>query len=125
MRPAPILIAILVLLNGCAAGFGTTTFDRDKDVEFSVLDSVRTGMTEPDVVSVMGKPSKHGVDDHGRYHLEYNFMSIKTRSFVGAFSFIGFASAASTISVPQGFTADIWIDGGTVRDVAYTRYEPD
>lgn len=112
-----VAIAILgiSLLVGCSAGTASIKTSADKDFEFNDANKIKPGMSEPQVIELLGKPFAFGTDEKGRQYLLYQRTSVSSSTVMAA-------TVASASSL-KGFEVRIHLKDGVVQSVGYTLYQ--
>ncbi|MBF0507205.1 MAG: hypothetical protein HQL09_10250 [Nitrospirae bacterium] len=117
-----IITAILVLVSftGCGVSTGSIKNSRDKDFEFSDADKVKPGITEAQVVELLGKPASFGMDKQGRQYLTYRCTRDSTTTGMAIGPGVGTAGQSKSI---KGFEVNIYLKDGLVQSVGYALYQ--
>lgn len=110
-------LAACLLATGCAVGGGTLDIAADRPFELSALEAIVPGMAEAEVVDRLGLPAAFGVDERGRRYLQYAQLRFASSVLAAGTGVVG-VNATSIQSIPSGFQARVFIEGGRVARVA-------
>lgn len=113
---AAITILGIFLLVGCGAGTASIKTSADKDFEFNDINKIKPGMSEAQVIELLGKPSAFGTDEKGRQYLLYQHTSLSQSAVMAA-------TVVSASSLTKGFEVRIHLKDGMVQSVGYTLYQ--
>jgi outer membrane protein assembly factor BamE (lipoprotein component of BamABCDE complex) len=114
------LVAASLVFSGCAVGFGSVKRSVDKEFAFTEVSNLKPGMSETQVIELMGKPTAFGVDEHGRQFLLYQIT--RQSEMVGMVNPILVVGATKSVSL-KGFEVRVHLKDGVVQNVGYTLYQ--
>lgn len=116
------LIILALLLSSCAVVGGRTTISRDKDLDFKVTEKLHPGMSIPEIVQLMGRPTSYGKDELGREYLKYTVQQVS--SAAGSI-FVGVAGGVKSSNEIKGFEVLVQVSEGKLVTYGWTMYAND
>lgn len=105
-------LMMLALLPGCVNFVSIKGTDFSRDIALSDADKIKPGMTEKQVVTLLGSPSSFGIDDQGREYLHYEAAKVSRIEGSVAVPFIGVLSTSAEI---KGFVLNFYLKEGVVQ----------
>ena len=94
------LVAASLVFSSCAVGFASVKRSVDKEFAFTEVSNLKPGMSETQVIELMGKPTAFGVDEHGRQFLLYQIT--RRSEMVGMVNPVLVVGATKSVSL-KGF----------------------
>ena len=110
----------LIVLTGCGVGIISIKTTVDKEFTFDEVSKVKAGMSEAQVIELMGKPIAFGVDEQSREFLLYQLTRQSAMS--GMVNPPGVVGATTSASL-KGFEVRVHLKDGVVQNVGYTLYQ--
>jgi hypothetical protein len=110
------IVLAAVFLVGCGAGTASIKTSTDKSFEFSDISKIKTGMSEANVIELLGKPTAFGMDEQGRQYLLYHRTSISSSAVI-------VATVVTASASTKGFEIRVYLKDGLVQSVGYTLYQ--
>ena len=114
------LVIASIVLAGCGVGFTRIKTVVDKEFDFSEVSKVQVGMSEAQVIKLLGKPTVFGVDEQGRDFLLYE--QTRQSAVSGMANPPGAVAAQGSVSL-KGFEVRVRLKDGIVQNVGYMLYQ--
>jgi len=121
IRSLSTLVVVSLVFSGCAVGFGSVKRSVDKEFAFTEVSNIKPGMSEMQVIELMGKPTAFGIDEHDRQFLLYQITRRSERT--GMINPVLVVGAATKSVSLKGFEVRVHLKDGVVQNVGYTLYQ--
>lgn len=121
-RSSKIILIMFVttfFLSACGATKGTIRTSVDQKFEFSEVEKIKRGMSETQVIELLGRPTAFGIDEQGREYLLYQLTTLSSTMGM-VFTPVGGTIASTSL---KGFEVRIYLQDGKVQGIGYTQYQ--